>query len=379
MVEHIEIWWQAFQNKSPEIAALFHEKSERDWDLPAWMDRFLDPIHTKLFWEYGPAIKKKGDRLVITVEHRRYLRPLLDAILSRAPKLRSWEFYPYRLAEDADQAVRSVRGRTGVDPSDFMVRVAKGEANRIDLKFTSPSFQSEEDDDAFNAAFTAAEYLLGGQCLDAWIGKITLLASPASSGADAKYYRLKDLKRLVDALIDSTIEQLPEAPCYEWINDAEWALWRLEPNDSQDFTERADSISLVSGVPEVAKAVLHSSDFCSLRFSRCGETFCYLKIDGSEGLPDGEFGDRGHIEEALNEVLIPQKLGCHIGSGTGLRHSYIDLALTNVDQAIAAIKQRLREGNVPKRSWIQFFDTDLAAEWVGIYEDTPPPPMDFEE
>jgi hypothetical protein len=81
------------------------------------------------------------------------------------------------------------------------------------------------------------------------------------------------------------------------------------------------------------------------------------------------------MEDALDAVLKPDKLGCSIGGGTGLRYSYIDLALTAVDQGIKRIRHALQAGNVRRRSWIQFFDSDLAAEWVGVYDDSPPPPM----
>jgi hypothetical protein len=30
---------------------------------------------------------------------------------------------------------------------------------------------------------------------------------------------------------------------------------------------------------------------------------------------------------------------------------------------------------LPRRSWLLFYDPDLADEWLGIYPDTPAPPM----
>ena len=69
-----------------------------------------------------------------------------------------------------------------------------------------------------------------------------------------------------------------------------------------------------------------------------------------------------------------EEVGCYVGGGTGLRYSYLDLALTDVARAVV-IMRVLREGNIPKRTWIQFFDTDLQTEWVGIWDDAPPPPM----
>jgi hypothetical protein len=31
---------------------------------------------------------------------------------------------------------------------------------------------------------------------------------------------------------------------------------------------------------------------------------------------------------------------------------------------------------VPERSWVLFFDANLGAEWVGVYPETPEPPME---
>ena len=71
----------------------------------------------------------------------------------------------------------------------------------------------------------------------------------------------------------------------------------------------------------------------------------------------------------------PQKLGCHVGGGTGRCYSYIDLALTDVRRGTEVVRQVLRDGNIPRRTWIQFFDDVWAHEWIGIYEDSPPPPL----
>jgi hypothetical protein len=71
---------------------------------------------------------------------------------------------------------------------------------------------------------------------------------------------------------------------------------------------------------------------------------------------------------------VPALAGCVIGGGTGLRYSYIDLALANVYAALPLIKTRLRAGNINRRSWLLFFDATLAEEWIGIYDDSPAPP-----
>jgi hypothetical protein len=125
----------------------------------------------------------------------------------------------------------------------------------------------------------------------------------------------------------------------------------------------------------------HSSvPFDSIRFSRCGETFCHVKIDGTEGLDEEKFADKAEIEDALDEALRDQEIGCVIGGGTGLKYSYVDLALVDVDRGAEIVKRVLRGGNIPKRTWILFFDTDLQARWIGVWDGAPPPPMlDFED
>ena len=73
-------------------------------------------------------------------------------------------------------------------------------------------------------------------------------------------------------------------------------------------------------------------------------------------------------------TLEPLKLGGQIGGGTGLRYSYVDLALTNVEGAMDALIPVLRAANLPRRTWLLFFDADLGDEWIPIWDDAPPPP-----
>src|SRR5205807_8367784 len=94
----IDSWWSEFQGKTDEIVALFSQKAK--WDLPEWMAQHLQAIHASLMWEFGPPVRGIGHRLVITPESAHHLRPLVRAILERAPGLDGWEFYEYRLAED---------------------------------------------------------------------------------------------------------------------------------------------------------------------------------------------------------------------------------------------------------------------------------------
>ena len=373
IIEAIDDWWREFQSKKDDISGLFSGHGE--WDLPDWMQTHLGAVHPSLMWEYGPAVNVKGHRLVITPESDFALRPLTQTVLDRAPKIDGWEFYGYRLPEDVEGAQSSVKGRTGGDLTDIRVRAQCGDNNRIDLVLFSPKTSGPDDEQALNDAFVAVETLLGEECLDEWIGAIEVASMRSRGKPEVGLIPLERLKETIDSVIGSIIDQLPPRPHYEWSADAEWTMWEMEPEECADYPEQVDLFVSKSVNKPFWMAAHQNGAFYSKRFSRCGETFCYVKIDGAEGLnPDG-FADKGEIEDALDAALIPHGLGCQIGGGTGLRYSYIDLALTDLDRSIRVVRERLREGKVPRRSWILFFDTDLSAEWIGIYDDTPPQPM----
>jgi hypothetical protein len=131
----------------------------------------------------------------------------------------------------------------------------------------------------------------------------------------------------------------------------------------------------ISGRLDVFEASHGGGIFSSACHSRCGETFCYLKIDGAQGLDRSQFHDRAEIEEAINAALAREEAGCCFGGGTGLRYSYIDLALTDLARGAEIVRRVLLSGGIPKRTWIQFFDDELAHEWIGIHADAPEPPM----
>jgi hypothetical protein len=150
-------------------------------------------------------------------------------------------------------------------------------------------------------------------------------------------------------------------------------MFKLEPDEAEDYPAQDDRVIARSPNAALWQAA-HQRSFFSGRFSRLDETFCYVKIDGSEGLDEAGFADKSEIEDAMDAVLAPERLGRSIGGGTGLRYSYIDVAVTHPERALARVAERLRQGRVPKRSWIQFFDADLCGEWIGMYPDTPAPP-----
>ena len=142
-------------------------------------------------------------------------------------------------------------------------------------------------------------------------------------------------------------------------------MLELKPQEQKDYPRQSD-IFIAKTMNFPLWQTAHSSQlFYSERFSKFGETFCYIKIDGSEGLEESKFEDKAALEDALDSLLIKEQVGCLIGGGTGLKYSYIDLALTDLNKGVELVKEVLKEGNITKKSWILFYDSELEYEWIG--------------
>jgi hypothetical protein len=377
----IDAWWRSFAERAEAIEQFL--AGIASWDLAAWMRAGLDPVDRRLMWEFGPAVSGAGHRLVITPEADHWLRPLVGTLLERAPRHEGWEFYAYRLPDPPELALEAVKSRTGSDVSQAQTCAAI-EGGKVQLTFCLPECEGPLDAKARSAAFVAAEALLGEERLDQWIGEIHVAPLPrrgllAALRRDARLdprdlAPLDELKPRVDALVAELVSKLPEAPSFRFLQDCPWSSYTLEPVESEDYPDRADLLVAVTGRKDVFEAVHGGGLFNSECFSRHGETFCYLKIDGAEGLEDSRFADRAAIEDALNAALVPAQAGCVIGGGTGLRYSYVDLALVNLAAGRQAVRDVLLEGGIPRRTWLLFFDTALSREWAGVHDGAEPPP-----
>ncbi len=363
----MDAWWEAFRGKADDLDALFHGRKE--WNLPAWMNRHLQAIDERLMWEFGPNHAKGGHQLVITPESHKELRPLVQTLLERAPKIAGWSFSPYRVAEETDIARQIVEARTGTAlPERFSVRASAGEMNRIDLVVESPAFPKSGKQQALHQSFVAVETMLGEETLDKWIGTIDVERS-----RPGRYSLPPDrLKPTVEALIGSFRDQLPPQPLHAEPPPEQGSVIKLQPEKQPDYAGKEDMLVASTMQPQILLASLNDVTFYSERFSRHGERFAYLKIDGSEGA--GKFADRTAIEEAIDSALRPNAAGCVLGGGTGLRYSYIDLAINNVEDTAKRLREVLREGQISTRSWLLFCDCEWRNEWIGFWDETPAPP-----
>jgi len=363
----IDAWWKAFASHTSDIDAVFSRK--KSWDLPKFMQKNLGAVDTRLMWEFGPALSGKGHRLVITPESEHALVPLVALVLSRAPKIRGWEFHPYRVAESTEGLGMLVRGRLDREVPEMRAIVTPGEHGTVALEYLIDGCRGDNDDAAYALAFVTTQTLCGEKILEQDVSSIGV--GPLKK--KRKAVPLERIRREVDRVLAANKKALPNKTCRQRAAKAQWSLLKNEPKERKDYPGQSDIFVAVTMWAELFMATHSEMPFFSHHFSRHGETFAYLKIDGAKGLAGSTYEDRDDVENAIDEVLGP-KLGAVIGGGTGLRYSYVELALENADRALPRIREALRKGKIPERTWILFHDATLEHEWLGIHPKTPRPP-----
>ena len=371
-LEATDRWWQAFARQAPTISRLFSRETE--FDLVQFMQDTLQAIHPQIMWEFGPARNGQGHRLCMTPEGQHGLRPLVQHVLSRAPQLSPWEFYGYRLPEPADQVIDTVDARVGINVHGARVSARAGRGRKVDLVFAMPPQQATEEQ-LHQGAFVASEALLGEETLDAWIGGIEL--APPKTELKG-FLPLERAQETISSVLRSFYEQLPQQPAYILNDLSQVHSYKLEPDEAEEYPGRTDLIVGSTCRMEVVEAGIYHRLFNSQCHTRHKERFCYIKIDVSDVPRENRVEFRGRLEDPLAEALTRANVGGQTGGGSGILYSYIDLALTNVMQALPIIRQVLAAQGAPLRTWLLFMDTDFEYEWMGVYPETPPPPV-FEE
>jgi hypothetical protein len=208
-LRRIDAWWQAFQVRKADLED--HFEGQKRWDVPAWMKETLQAIDARLMWEFGPGLKG-GHRLVITPETDRELRPLVEAVIERAPKIEGWDFHSYRPAEGVAEAEARLKGRNLASIARTRVLVFPGEHNLLYLGFSSPDYSGPEDEQALHSVFVAAEALLGEQVLDTWLGAIAV----NKEGEDTDgLISLDKMAAAVASEIAAIRQRLPEKPFWQ--------------------------------------------------------------------------------------------------------------------------------------------------------------------
>ncbi len=381
-VEAIHSWWSTFDKHREDLHKQFQPHSTHGFDVAEFMHQHFAKINKRMCWEYGPS-NIKDHLLAIAPERRKDLEPLARLICSLAPEYENFEIVVNRQPEDWNVYMSYTDGRFQWSGADgILFDIQNGQNNLFDIVFHVP--HNTQSSDIYSACYITCETLLGEDIMSKWVGFFDVQTLPKKSlfsrlKADklAHLKPLKDLRQTLASKIAHLKNNLQAHPYAAMTEETHWSLLSMEPKDQQDYEPLRDMITSVTPSTELFNAYYSNRDrFYSERFSKFGEQFIFLQLDGSaDDLDQQIFGDRGEIEDALDAALIKNTVGKVIGGGTGRKYSYIHFAVTDLQTAIESLKRTLRNEKCTRRAWIMFHDANRQQEWIDIWDDTPAPKL----
>ena len=240
-----------------------------------------------------------------------------------------------------------------------------------------------------NAAENLVRAVLGDRSFETWIGAVHAAAAPRGgplrvldTTAPRSSLPLRELFATLSAATLGVLQGLPESPyavTHESTNAniagdgvtsaerEEWTLLEVEPLAGARSVRKNDLVLASTRTPELLRSYLDGSPCASRRFSRTGETFVFVSYADDEPSAERRVAKRNVIESALCRSVTG--VGAVTGVGLGVKTSYVDLALCNLEMGLARLVAKLRDVGVPARTFIQFFDSELADEWLAIWPD----------
>lgn len=314
--------------------------------------------------------------------------PLAELMLAQAPSDLGVALSLGRPAVPLPRALAEVRASHGVDLSRATLRAGFGRGHLLSLTLGVPGGTGSENEQ--NAAENLVRAVLGDRLFETWVGDVQQTPAPRMPSLRVFDVRAQRTTLTVDELFDTVaaatlgvLRGLPDAPrgapslppatsvdapLASDTSREEWTLLEVEPL-ARDRGRRKDDLLLASTrTPELLRCYLDGSPCASRRFSRVGEQFVYLCYPDDERTMKRRVARRTEIEQALSESVT--QLGAVIGVGLGVRTTYVDLALCDLETGLPRLVTTARQLGLPPHSFIQFFDSELEEEWLSIWPDS---------
>lgn len=304
--------------------------------------------------------------------------PLAELLLAQAPPDIGYALSLGRAPLPLASALREVKAQSGVDLERAWLRAGFARGHLLEITLGVPGGTGAEIEQIAAENLVAA--LLGDRLFETWIGAVRAEPAPRvgslrvlDAHAPRRELQVTELFESVRAGVRGALQGLPlqsraalaEHDPEQLAARADWTLLEVEPLPGAQGERKQDLLLTSSCTPELLRCFLEELPCSSRRFSRAGEHFLFLSYADDLPSSGARLARRSELEVALAVTL--KGVGALTGVGLGLRTSYLDFALSDLELGLARVLPRLRELDVPRRSFIQFFDSELSEEWLSIW------------
>jgi hypothetical protein len=311
--------------------------------------------------------------------------PLAELLLAQAPPDLGCVLSLGRAPVPLARALGEVKETHGVDLERAGLRAGFGRGHLLDVTLGVPGGTGSENEQ--NAAENLVRAVLGDRVFETWIGAVHVVPAPRFPSLRVLDVRAPRTTLQVQELFDTVaaatlglLRGLPETPRCAAADERnvmqrgasqgreDWTLLEIEPLAAERAARKDDLVLASTCTPELLRCYLDGAPCSSRRFSRVGERFVFVSYDDGERVMAQRVARRTAIELALADAV--SGIGAVTGVGFGVRTSYVDLALHELGAGLRRVLETLRALDVPEATFVQFFDSELAEEWLAIWPDS---------
>lgn len=312
--------------------------------------------------------------------------PLAELVLAQAPPDCHFVLSLGRAPVPLSRALSEVKETHGVDLEHASLRAGFGRGHLLEVTLGVPGGTGSENEQ--NAAENLVRAVLGDRVFETWLGAVHVVPAPRFPSlrvldvrAPRTTLKVQELFDTVAAATLGLLLGLPEAPRSAAVDERDfernsderaeredWTLLEIEPLAEERACRKDDLVLASTCTPELLRCYLDGAPCSSRRFSRVGEQFVFVSYDDAERVMSRRVARRTAVELALADAVAG--IGAVTGVGFGVRTSYVDLALHHLETGLRRVVETLRSLDVPEATFVQFFDSELAEEWLPIWPDS---------
>lgn len=364
LISKIDTFWREFEKNKDKLNPKINEDVTEF--APAFMDKYLHCMYPALMWQIkGDPNDKNITNLTITAEAIPPLRPIIDTMMERAPKLKEWRFHRYRPAFAPDEIVDGLQTTHQSKLTAYEAKCELTPTHKIDVTIFSPDFEDSDNDT--QDGYKICELALGEENTDRWAGKFKMIKRAVKKDVPTA---TKEFVQEFNALKQSVLAHLPDKPYYDfdWQKRAKYFYVLRDSNNPDEMKFTKDAVDI--------NKCIDDKPFHSDRYSKTGEKFCLLISAANNKLKN-----QAEFDEFLNEIDDEMKKAQCGGtwghkneiSDKGVGSFDVDLFVSDIPKCTGVLKKIIERRGFSHDSLIIFHDTDLSYEWIGLFDDTTPP------
>ncbi len=364
-IEHIEQFWSDFKKDQATLALaldnLHGDSGKANSDIiTSWMKEHLEMIDPAIEYEFGQPREKAGHRLDFSGYGHDEVIQICKYLVAKAPKIPNWQFAAYRQSLPPGEVAAGFKRRAGRDPIQFETSVNVSPQNKLDVTFTSPEFESDEEDNT-KACRILSDLIVGEENDDVWLGVLT----PRKGALMGQFNCAINSDGYAKAFEEKKKELIASLPSVPYFKQD------LSKTEEVHFSGK-NRLSMKTALKKLAETLGAGGRFHDVQFSKNGEKFAYLKVVKAKELQSMDKADA--LAKDLDAQLRKAEAGCVFGLGIESPDVvYLDVVIADLEKAVPVLQAFSQAHKFDHDSTLRFYDCVLRNEWVAMFDDTKKP------